>query len=56
VVLELNPGEPISGRIQDASGDAETFHGWLDLAGKLDRLRAGIPVDQPDPDPDRPAR
>jgi DNA-binding CsgD family transcriptional regulator len=39
VVLELNPGEPISGTIRGGSGDPESFRGWLELASRLERLR-----------------
>jgi hypothetical protein len=40
MTLELDPGEPISGRIRVAAGSAQSFRGWVELAGKLDRLRA----------------
>jgi hypothetical protein len=41
VVLELNPGEPISGRIREQTGHAQSFRGWLELTTKLERLRSG---------------
>jgi hypothetical protein len=41
VVLELNQGEPISGRIHASSGQSQPFRGWLELATKLERLRTG---------------
>jgi hypothetical protein len=39
MVLELDPGEPISGRLQDQTGHVQPFRGWLELATKLERLR-----------------
>jgi hypothetical protein len=40
VVLELFPGEPISGRIRGSGAPAESFRGWLELASKVERMRA----------------
>jgi hypothetical protein len=40
VLLELNPGEPISGTIGRWSEAPESFRGWIELASKLERLRA----------------
>ena len=40
VVLELDPGEPIRGRIGDVAGPVEPFRGWLELASRLERIRA----------------
>lgn len=40
MTLELDPGEPIRGRIRAAAGSAQSFRGWLELASKLDRIRA----------------
>jgi hypothetical protein len=40
VVLELERGEPISGRIGIANGPWQGFRGWLDLATQLEHLRA----------------
>ncbi len=39
VVLELEPGEPISGRIHRSTGPAQPFRGWLELASTLEHLR-----------------
>ena len=39
IVLELDPGDPISGRIDCPPGAVQTFRGWLELATKLERLR-----------------
>jgi hypothetical protein len=50
VVLELDRGEPISGRIHRPDEPATPFRGWLELAGMLDRLRAEAPSPRP---PDR---
>jgi hypothetical protein len=47
VVLDLNPGEPISGHIQGAGGTAEAFRGWVELAGKIERLRSSIAATDP---------
>jgi hypothetical protein len=38
IVLHLDPGEPIRGRITFATGPALSFHGWLDLASKLEHV------------------
>jgi hypothetical protein len=40
VVLDLDPGEPIHGRIAFSTGPAQSFHGWLELASKLERARS----------------
>jgi hypothetical protein len=37
VVLELEPGEPIQGRLLDSSGAAHAFYGWLELCAELER-------------------
>jgi hypothetical protein len=50
-VLTLNPGEPISGQIQAAGRTAEPFRGWIELTGKLERLRVMIGQSEPQPDP-----
>ena len=39
VLLELDPGDMLSGRIRGPAGEVETFRGWLDLAGRLERVR-----------------
>jgi hypothetical protein len=39
VLLELDPGEMLSGRFQGPTGEVEPFRGWLDLAGRLERVR-----------------
>jgi len=39
VVLDLDPGEPIHGRITFSTGPAQSFHGWLELASKLEGVR-----------------
>jgi hypothetical protein len=44
VVLELEPGEPISGSVCGPTGTAEPFRGWLELTSALERARsAGRP-------------
>jgi hypothetical protein len=39
VELELDPGDPIRGRIARGGQPGEPFRGWLELATKLERLR-----------------
>ena len=39
IVLELDPGDPINGRIHCPPGSVQTFRGWLELATKIERLR-----------------
>jgi hypothetical protein len=43
LVLELDPGEPIHGRLTSAIGSVHTFHGWLDLARRLETVRGANP-------------
>ncbi len=43
IMLELDPGEPIHGRLRHGAGAAEPFHGWLELAAALERLMSGHP-------------
>jgi hypothetical protein len=42
VILDLDPGEPIHGRITFSTGPAQSFRGWLDLASKLERVRSPV--------------
>jgi hypothetical protein len=37
--LELEPGEPIHGRLQDSDGVVHGFRGWLELCGAIERAR-----------------
>ena len=41
VILDLIPGEPISGWISAGVGPTEAFRGWIELASKLEHLRKG---------------
>ena len=45
ITLELEPGEPIHGRLFDQTGAARVFRGWLELCAALDlawqRVEAG---------------
>jgi hypothetical protein len=41
VLLELDPGDMLSGRFRGPAGEVEPFRGWLDLAGRLERARPG---------------
>jgi hypothetical protein len=43
ITLELDPGEPIHGRLRDESGAGQRFHGWLELAAALERLMTAHP-------------
>jgi hypothetical protein len=54
IVLELESGDPISGRIRGSGGPPTPFRGWLELSSKLDRLRqAGDSTDpEREPGPD----
>jgi hypothetical protein len=45
VVLELEAGEPISGRIHRSTGPAQMFRGWLELASTLEQLRPAHSID-----------
>jgi hypothetical protein len=45
VVLELEAGEPISGRIHRSTGPAQLFRGWLELASTLEQLRPAHGID-----------
>jgi hypothetical protein len=47
LTLELEPGEPIRGRLFDANGAAQTFHGWLELCAALETARPHV---GPEPD------
>lgn len=39
LTIELDPGEPIQGRLLDGVGSAHRFHGWLELSTVLERAR-----------------
>ncbi len=39
VTIEIEPAEPIQGRIVDGSGSPQAFHGWLELSAALERAR-----------------
>jgi hypothetical protein len=41
IVLELDQGDPIAGRIERAGEPTEPFRGWFELSNRLERLRAG---------------
>jgi hypothetical protein len=45
ITLELEPGEPIHGRLLDPAGAAHTFRGWLELCAILDRAWRGAVVE-----------
>jgi len=56
MTLEVDPGEPIRGRIRAAAGSVQSFRGWLELASKLDRIRAAGDEDGSTDDRRQPAR
>jgi hypothetical protein len=39
LTIEIEPGEPIHGRLLDSAGEAHAFRGWLELSATLERLR-----------------
>jgi hypothetical protein len=39
MVIELDPGEPIAGRIECEDRPIQPFRGWLELSSRLERLR-----------------
>jgi hypothetical protein len=39
VTIEIEPDEPIHGRIVDGAGAAHAFRGWLELSAALERAR-----------------
>ena len=41
VTIEIEPHEPIHGRIFDAAGAEQEFRGWLELSAALERARRG---------------
>jgi len=41
ITIELDPGEPIRGRLIDEAGDEHHFRGWLELSAMLERMRQG---------------
>jgi hypothetical protein len=45
VVLELEPGDPIQGRLVDSSGMTHAFYGWLELCAELERARRSATAD-----------
>jgi hypothetical protein len=47
ITLELEPGEPIHGRLLDGNGAVQTFHGWLELCAALETARPHV---GPEPD------
>jgi hypothetical protein len=60
MVIELDPGDPIEGRIECDDLPVQPFRGWLELSSRLERLRATaaaeaepspITTEPADPDP-----
>ena len=46
LTIEIEPGEPIHGRLLDAGGVAHAFRGWLELSAALERLRRTSGADE----------
>lgn len=44
VRLWIEGWRPLAGRIQLADGPAQTFHGWLELLGQLERIESDAEV------------
>jgi hypothetical protein len=38
LTLELEPGEPIHGRLRDRAGAVHPFRGWLELSAAVERV------------------
>jgi hypothetical protein len=38
LTLELEPGEPIHGRLRDCAGAVHPFRGWLELSAAVERV------------------
>jgi hypothetical protein len=51
MVIELDPGEPIAGRIECSDKPAQPFRGWLELSSRVERLRAAAAEATPSPSP-----
>jgi hypothetical protein len=60
MVIELDPGDPIAGRIECEDLPVQPFRGWLELSSRLERLRASAtaeaqssptPIEPGDPHP-----
>jgi hypothetical protein len=49
VILDLDRGEPITGRITGEEGASTPFRGWVELVGWIERLRRGGRASTPDP-------
>lgn len=49
VILDLDRGEPTTGRIGGEQGASAPFRGWVELVGWIERLRRGGRVSTPDP-------
>jgi hypothetical protein len=53
LTLRLLPDAmPIEGELEDEAGEAHPFHGWMELAAKLEASRQAAAPEQPsDPSP-----
>jgi hypothetical protein len=50
LTIEIEPGEPIRGRLVDEVGATHPFQGWLELSATLERVRGGVPGQATDQD------
>ncbi|MDE3069819.1 MAG: hypothetical protein KGJ43_03730 [Acidobacteriota bacterium] len=39
LTIEIDPGEPINGRLLDAGGAERSFRGWLELSATIEAAR-----------------
>lgn len=53
VTIELDPGDPIEGRIERAGEPTQPFRGWFELSNRLERLRTGASPTSPPPDDEK---
>jgi len=44
LTIEIEPGEPIRGRLVDEVGATHPFQGWLELSATLERVRGDATV------------
>ena len=50
LTIEIEPGEPIRGRLVDEAGATYSFQGWLELSATLEGVRGRVPVQASDED------
>lgn len=45
MILELEPGETIRGRLHEPAGEVHDFHGWLELSAAIERVWQRVGTD-----------